>query len=218
MPHIQAHSKLGMRVLPLIIRPCAWQIEEFLARRQIWPTDGRALSLESDSQVDLALALSDFTSELSRMVTKPPEAAVLAEGGSLSAPPVSKELLADPTGTWAGSYERDEICLVVLEKQANSFHGTMEYPKVRIMTIVKGLIHESYPSDDNRWTKINGEDPGTYRFAVSFTETGYHRRGQCEINLDGEYLAFATNDDMHGAWFSGNRLVGRFALRRTSSA
>ena len=206
MPRIEAHIKQGLEMLPLIVRPCAWQLEKSLAGRQARPTDGRALSLSSDSQVDLSL--SDFTGELSQMVSK-----ASAEGRSLS-PVVASELPPDPTGTWTGSYGRQEIRLVILQSQANSFTGKMEYPNDRIETIVQGFIHERCPPNDNRWIKINDEQSEVYRFAVSFKETGYAREGQGKIDFGGEYLAFAANDGIRGAWFAGDSLVGRFALRR----
>jgi hypothetical protein len=56
MPRIIAHSKLGMEILPLIVRPCAWRLETELERLQARPDLGRALSSGSDYQVDLDLA------------------------------------------------------------------------------------------------------------------------------------------------------------------
>src|SRR4051794_18392681 len=48
MPRIIEHSKKGMDILPLILRPCAWQLETDLARLQARPELGRALSSGND--------------------------------------------------------------------------------------------------------------------------------------------------------------------------
>jgi hypothetical protein len=46
----------GVRVIPLIVRPCAWQVVPWLRRLQARPRDGRPLSAGSESQVDADLA------------------------------------------------------------------------------------------------------------------------------------------------------------------
>lgn len=72
MPRIVAHSRQGMVALPLILRPCAWRLEEDLARLQARPTDGRPLSLGSESEIDLNL--SELAYELAARVGKSPTA------------------------------------------------------------------------------------------------------------------------------------------------
>ena len=66
MPRIVAHNKAGMHALPLILRPCAWKLEEELLRLQVRPKDGVPLSLGNDAEVDLRL--SEFAYELAGMV------------------------------------------------------------------------------------------------------------------------------------------------------
>lgn len=56
MPRIMEHRKAGMEVLPLIVRPCAWLIEEDLAQLQVHPSDARPLTTASDWQADLDMA------------------------------------------------------------------------------------------------------------------------------------------------------------------
>lgn len=72
IPRIVAHAKQGMDVLPLIVSPSAWRLEKELARLQARPTDGRALSLRSESQIDEELA--SFTYELAARVGISPAA------------------------------------------------------------------------------------------------------------------------------------------------
>ena len=56
MPRIVAHAAKGIDILPLIVRPCAWRLEDDLAQLQARPAAGRALSLGSQSQVDSDLS------------------------------------------------------------------------------------------------------------------------------------------------------------------
>ncbi len=72
MPRIMQHRKQNMQVLPLLVRPCAWELEQDLAKLQMRPTDAQALSLRTDSQVDLDLAR--FVYELAALVERLPRA------------------------------------------------------------------------------------------------------------------------------------------------
>jgi hypothetical protein len=80
MPLILAHSRQGMDVLPLIVRPCAWHLEEDLAKLQARPTDGRPLSTGTDAQIDSDL--SSFTYELAEKIGRSP----VVSAGSNAAP------------------------------------------------------------------------------------------------------------------------------------
>ncbi|MET0425900.1 MAG: toll/interleukin-1 receptor domain-containing protein [Actinoplanes sp.] len=75
MDHIRRHEAEGMLVLPLIVRPCAWRLEEDLAGRQARPPAGRALSGLTESQVDAELAA--FVYELAGMLGRLPMEAVV---------------------------------------------------------------------------------------------------------------------------------------------
>jgi hypothetical protein len=56
----------GMRVIPLIVHPCAWQNVGWLAAIQCRPLDGRPLSAGSRAQADTDLA--DLALEISRLL------------------------------------------------------------------------------------------------------------------------------------------------------
>jgi hypothetical protein len=66
MKLILEHKAKGMKVFPLIVRPCAWRIAEELEGLQARPTEGRALSTGSDAQADRDMA--DFVYELAELV------------------------------------------------------------------------------------------------------------------------------------------------------
>jgi hypothetical protein len=53
---LERRDKEGLCVFPVIIKPCAWQQVEWLARMQVRPKDGRPLSAGSEYQIDADLA------------------------------------------------------------------------------------------------------------------------------------------------------------------
>jgi hypothetical protein len=53
---LERHDKEGLRIFPVIVRPCAWKQVEWLARMQVRPNDGRPLSAGDEYQVDADLA------------------------------------------------------------------------------------------------------------------------------------------------------------------
>jgi hypothetical protein len=53
---LQRRDEEGLRVFPVIVRPCAWLRVEWLARMQARPKDGRPLSAGDEHQVDADLA------------------------------------------------------------------------------------------------------------------------------------------------------------------
>lgn len=212
MPPIVAHAKQGMDVLPLIVSPSAWRLEKELARLQARPTDGRALSVRSQSQIDEELA--SFTYELAARVgisPAAPERSLVSESGASA--------LAQVSGLWTGSYNLDRpIRLLIQENKGETFHGTMEYLAEGTITIVRGEIHDTWSKNDPIWAQVTGEAEVGDSVAVSFRESGYKRQGSSSISFDGEYRAIAKGKTMTGAWFSGTRLVGLLVLKQRMPA
>jgi hypothetical protein len=210
MPLIVAHAAQGMNALPLIVRPCAWRLEEELARLQARPTDGRPLSLGSESQVDSDL--SAFAYELAALVGRSPVAVMVP---STSTPSFASE----PSGTageWSGYYNRTRpVRLMIQEVSDGIIRGTMEYPTEGTVTRMEGSVHSSWSADDPVWTQIGGANYQGKGVAVTFREISYERRGSSSISFEGDYRAFVNEDEMIGAWFSGQRLVGSLTLQRT---
>jgi len=211
MPRIIAHTKQGLEALPLIVKPCAWRLEDELVRFQARPTDGRPLSLGSESQIDQDL--SAFTYELAAKVGK----AIATINSPHEENSVSDQLrVPSPVqleGEWVGYYDRTRpIRLLVRDTKDEVFHGILEYPNERTVTIVQGAMHPIWFKDDPIWSQITREANVADSVAISFRETGYERRGSGSISFDGEYRAIATDGTMTGAWFSGKRLVGSLTL------
>jgi hypothetical protein len=57
VPHLlERRDKEGLRIFPVIIKPCAWQAVPWLSRMQCRPKDGRPLSAGDEHQIDAELA------------------------------------------------------------------------------------------------------------------------------------------------------------------
>jgi hypothetical protein len=238
MPRIQAHRADGMEVLPLIVRPCAWMLEEDLKMLQARPQDGRALSLGSEAQIDSDLAA--FVYELAGRLGRAPadlaakewEAAAniatfpgpLSCGGlnrSGRRVPRNEALTGSACGTpvlsprWSGTYKNaTRFRLSVTEQRGTEFSGTIDYLTGGTSTLVKGSLEvdPALWARDPRWESVAfGTDDGVLR--VRFREIGYKVRREKEVDMKGEYLALLRRAEMQGAWFKDNIAIGTFTLQ-----
>lgn len=76
---LKLHAENDMLILPLIARPCAWQLVPWLFRIQARPKNGGPLSMGNDNNIDADLA--SFTYEVASLLnrlTRQPSAAVVA--------------------------------------------------------------------------------------------------------------------------------------------
>lgn len=48
---MQSHAEDGMRIYPMIIWPCLWQFDEWLASKQVRPKDGAPLARGSEHEI-----------------------------------------------------------------------------------------------------------------------------------------------------------------------
>lgn len=210
MPRIIAHSKQGMEILPLIVRPCPWRLQDELARLQARPKGDRALSQGSDSQIDLDL--SDFAYELAKYIGKSNTDKIPA--APTRNPQNRKKTPADLAGTWEGAYNKSRLLrLLIAHQEEQSFFGKMEYSKEGTTTRIEGSIYEQWSSRDPKWAQLDRSDDNS-GLAVIFRETGYDKQGSSSISFDGEYRAIVDGDVMTGEWFTENRSVGTFNLHR----
>lgn len=53
---LERRAKEGVRIFPIIVKPCAWKRVKWLARMQVRPTDGRPLSSGDENRIDKDLA------------------------------------------------------------------------------------------------------------------------------------------------------------------
>jgi hypothetical protein len=225
MPRIMAHQKDGMRVLPLLARPCAWRLAEELARLQARPTDGRPLSTGTEAQIDLDLAA--FVYELAGIVGALPSSVATHEWERMIARSESSpgdatllDRLRSPLGTansvilpgvWRGEYPATNLRMTLrIDRQAGStFDGTMEY-EMGGATKVQGLVEPDPHAlrNDVRWRGLGGWSD----VAIVFREVRVVKDVRPPIRLDGEYRAFVDRGRMFGGWFSGEELFGTFSF------
>jgi hypothetical protein len=215
MPRIIAHREQGMDVLPLIVRPCPWELEPELAKLQARPKDGRALSLGSEGQIDLDLCA--LVRELAKQIGKSPADVIPVNSPTSEGTPASrKKNMDDLDGEWEGSYNRTRtLRLIIGHRKQESFLGKMEYPNEGTITKVEGIVHKQWSSHDPKWAQVDRSDDNGSRLAVTFRETGYDKQSGSSISFDGEYRAIIDGDIMTGGWFTGTRLVGTFNLQRS---
>ena len=57
---VQQHERQGMRILPVITRPCPWKLVTWMANRQVRPKYGRPLSSGTEFQIDTDLAALSY--------------------------------------------------------------------------------------------------------------------------------------------------------------
>lgn len=208
MPLIMKHCSLGMDVLPLLVRPCAWRLAPELARLQARPTDDRALSSGSNSDIDLNLAA--FTYELAAKVDVSKQDAA----GTSSAVSHSRRA-DDPVGVWAGYYNRVRpLRLNVVEHARDQFWGKLEYPNEGTVTTVEGTLHKRLRVNDPVWAHVGGTASDAFHFGVVFKEKRYEVRGGAAITFEGEYRAIVIGREMIGGWYSGQQMIGPITLRR----
>jgi len=233
LPRLVAHQKQGMQILPLIARPCAWRIAPELAELQSRPADGRALALNDNAQIDLALA--EFVYELADRLTQLP-ASVASEERTLHRTAATEIRSAAQSGpgtlrsrrvnigsaapfkqgqTWAGIYHPTErrLRLVIVELAGRQLIGRIEYDDHSV-TDVKGewygLDQGSVPEALRMFQKSMHEIAGT----VTLRELRLLNRGSRPPQLDGEYLALVGESIMKGVWHSGGGgIQGHFELQ-----
>ena len=72
---LERRAKQGVRVIPLIVKPCAWQQVKWLSPIQARPKDGRPLSAGNDYQIDSDLAA--LANEIAAIVVRAKHASPL---------------------------------------------------------------------------------------------------------------------------------------------
>lgn len=65
---LQRRSTDGLQIVPIIIKPCAWDAVDWLARIQVRPKDGRPLSAGSEHQIDADL--TEIAKEIRELLTR----------------------------------------------------------------------------------------------------------------------------------------------------
>lgn len=219
MPRIMTHQAAGMRVLPLIVRPCAWRLAGEVARLQTRPAGARALSSGSEAQIDADLA--EFVVELAKMIKAVPTGMITdwsQTPAGLQSGDAEPEPSTEASPQWAGSLARvwngrydaalsppssavtmENLTLRIEMIGSDRFSGQMEYDEGDVITEVRGQIRLDGRSlaNDAAWPIAPTSD-----LAVTFHEPRFIKRGVRPVTLDGTYRAYVADSRMWGGWFS----------------
>jgi hypothetical protein len=192
IPRILAHHrKFQMKVFPLIIKPCAWQLEPDLRDLELRPKNGRALSLATDGEVDTDL--TSFVIELAKSLGQFNESVArnTQDKGSVIA------------GVWSGRYgpTRRQLELTVGEVKSKGFKGRMQYIGQGIETAITGqLVDLLEPSEEETWRGL--PIPSGEGQKIIFRETDRDSDRTHSLDLKGEYRAVLVGNRMIGVWIS----------------
>jgi hypothetical protein len=218
MPHILCHANSGMRIFPLLTKPCAWRLADELAQIQARPLSGRALSLGTEASADSDLA--DFVYELAGLLgklsstvaseeldrtrpqTKASRSAVLSQTDAV-------RLVADPSvwlqkgKGWAGTYKHTnrEMRLTILTiEPSGAIQGNIDYPDEGGRTEIEGRVLESSViTSDSQFAALVPVDQ-IFDGAIIFRETRAIGTATPVSNLQGEYRAIISGSRLFGSW------------------
>jgi hypothetical protein len=155
---LERHERDGLLLTPLIARPCAWTLVDWLARLQCRPEGGRALSVDNEAAIDTQLAM--FTYEISallgefesgvvhNMAQLADSASRQREGSAAGLPvhPAIRDLRLD--GSWAGTYDavgggsERPMRLAIESQSGGHLSGRIDWPNQGATTIIDGAISD----------------------------------------------------------------------------
>jgi len=115
---LKKREKDNLRIMPLIVKPCAWETVNWLNPIQARPKDGRPLSGGNDFQIDKDL--SDFAKEIYELLKRVPKQPLTTDYEPIFIPPRKIETSKLPV-TSAALFGREKE-LVMLDKAWNEHH------------------------------------------------------------------------------------------------
>jgi tetratricopeptide (TPR) repeat protein len=196
---LKRRDKEGLRIFPVIVKPCAWDEVKWLARMQVRPKDGRPLSAGTEHQIDADLTA--IAKEVKAIIRRAPR--VTPPEGYVPLPP-DKISLAKLPSTSPDLFGR-ETELAMLD-------AAWEDPKTNIVSLVAwGGVGKT--ALVNKHLLQMGEDHyrGAERmYAWSFYSQGAREGGQASAD---QFIAaalewFGDPDPTKGSpWDKGERLA-----------
>jgi tetratricopeptide (TPR) repeat protein/CO dehydrogenase nickel-insertion accessory protein CooC1 len=200
MPRLlERRDKEGLRIFPVIVKPCAWKQVKWLARMQVRPKDGRPLSAGDEHQIDADLAA--VAEEVAAIIRRAPRVAP-PEGYAPLGP--EKISLAKLPSTSADLFGR--------EKELAMLDAAWENPQSHVVILVAwGGVGKT--ALVNKHLLQMGED--NYRgaervYGWSFYSQGAREGGQASADpfIAAALEWFGDPDPTKGSpWDKGERLA-----------
>jgi hypothetical protein len=181
---LQRRDEQGLRVFPVIAKPCAWQRVEWLVRMQVRPKDGKPLSGGDEHQIetDLAAVAEEVAAIVDRATGR------LTPEGYVPLGP-EKISLAKLPSTSPDLFGR--------EKELAALDAAWEDPRTRIISFVAwGGVGKT--ALVNKWLLAMGEDH--YRGAERVYGWSFYSQGAAE----GKQASADQFTDAALRWLSGS--------------
>ena len=208
-------EKKGMRVFPLIIKPCAWTEVKWLSKIQARPKDGKPLSTRRAPHADTEL--STFAKEIAGILKRmepPAKTSEVSETSEVWRIPPDKISLAKLPSTSPDLFGRED--------RLKELDVAWDNPAINVFSLVAwGGVGKS--ALVNKWLTQMGRD--NYRgaervYGWSFYSQGAAPEGGRQVSAD-QFIAaaltwFGDPDPTQGSpWDKGERLAELIKAQRT---
>ena len=204
---LERNAKEGLRIIPIILRPCAWLEIKWLARYMARPKDGRPLSTVDSSQVDTELAT--ITTEINQLLKR---AGIRPQPKVFVSLPPDKISLAKLPSTHPDLFGR--------EKELKSLDAAWDNLQINVLSLIAwGGVGKS--ALVNKWLTQMATD--NYRGAERVFGWSFYSQGAAEgrqVSAD-QFIAaalewFGDEDPNKGSpWDKGERLAELIKRQRT---
>jgi hypothetical protein len=217
---LERRTKDGVRVIPLIVKPCAWTQVKWLSSIQGRPKDGRPLSAGNENQIDTDLAA--LAEEIAKIIHR---VGAIHESPLRMALPPDKISLAKLPSTSPDLFGREkELALLdaawTSPQSDSHLTGDCHFPqKINIVTLVAwGGVGKT--ALVNKWLLGLGESYGGAERAYGWS---FYSQGAAEgrqVSAD-QFIAaalawFGDSDPNAGSpWDKGERLAELIKAQRT---
>ncbi len=199
------HEK-GIRIFPVIVRPCAWDELKWLARMEVRPKDGKPLSSNNENQVEMEM--TTITKEIKVIIKG------VFQADNKNSVPVNPEKisLAKLPSTSPDLFGR--------EKELKALDEAWENPKTNIVSLI-AWAGVGKTALANVWLNKIGEEQyrGAERvYGWSFYSQGASEKKQVSTDL---FIASALewfgdpNPNKGTPWEKGERLADLIKKKRT---
>ena len=203
---MQRRQKDNLRVMPMIVKPCAWQTVDWLSPINARPKDGRPLSGGNEHQIDTDFAA--FATEIYELLKRVPEQPAI-EGEQISIPPRKIETTKLPVTS---------VELFGREKELALLDNAWDNPKTRILSFVAwGGVGKS--ALINAW--LNKIEENHYKHAElvygwSFYSQGTKEKGQSSADgfINDAIKWFGHIGDIPTSQFERARLLSDLIVRQ----